>query len=169
MAIWWRGEIDDFCFPHLAVSKKKLRFQQDGFDLDLSYITDNIIAMVQFSIRVACAPRLADAPLNVVVNVVLWRQGYPSEGTEGMYRNHLRFVQLFFNMRHPEVRLSISSVSFQVGVFIVTPTPPHIPKTFIPPYPSRTFSTICARNGATTRRNSGCVSPFGPCRHGARD
>jgi phosphatidylinositol-3,4,5-trisphosphate 3-phosphatase/dual-specificity protein phosphatase PTEN len=55
------------------VSKKKKRFQVDGFDLDLSYVTDRIIAM-----------------------------GYPSEGTEGVYRNHMKNVQRFFDRRHPK-------------------------------------------------------------------
>jgi len=55
------------------VSKKKLRFLQDGFDLDLSYITPRLLAM-----------------------------GYPSDGLEGQYRNNVRDVQRFFSRRHPE-------------------------------------------------------------------
>ena len=47
------------------VSKKKARYNEDGFDLDLTYVTDNLIAM-----------------------------GYPSSGTEAWYRNPLPEVQV---------------------------------------------------------------------------
>ena len=45
------------------VSKSKLRFKDDGFDLDLTYITKNVIAM-----------------------------GFPSHGTEAAYRNPMTEV-----------------------------------------------------------------------------
>ena len=54
------------------VSKDKNRFCFDGFDLDLTYITPNIIAT-----------------------------GKPSTSIEGMYRNKLEDVKEFFNSRHP--------------------------------------------------------------------
>ena len=54
------------------VSKSKLRFKDNGFDLDLTYITKNVIAM-----------------------------GFPSHGTEAAYRNPMTEVQRFFNERHP--------------------------------------------------------------------
>lgn len=47
------------------VSKSKLRFKDDGFDLDLTYITKNVIAM-----------------------------GFPSHGTEAAYRNPMTEVGL---------------------------------------------------------------------------
>ena len=54
------------------VSKKKNRFCYDGFDLDLTYITNRIIAM-----------------------------GLPSTNLEGLYRNPMEEVQRFLNTRHP--------------------------------------------------------------------
>lgn len=53
------------------VSKEKRRFEEDGFNLDLTYVTNRLIAF-----------------------------GYPAESFEGIYRNHYKDVYNFFERRH---------------------------------------------------------------------
>ncbi|KAJ0400003.1 hypothetical protein ATCC90586_004800 [Pythium insidiosum] len=53
------------------VSKEKRRFEDGGFNLDLTYVTPRLIAL-----------------------------GYPAENLEGIYRNHYKDVYNFFEQRH---------------------------------------------------------------------
>jgi len=56
----------------VLVSKKKRRCKLEGFNLDLTYVTETIIAM-----------------------------GFPAEKLESIYRNSMVDVKGFFNSRHP--------------------------------------------------------------------
>jgi len=60
-------------FIRKTVSKKKRRYQKGGFDLDLSYITNRLIAM-----------------------------GFPSESVEGVYRNPMKEVFRFLEFQHKD-------------------------------------------------------------------
>lgn len=55
----------------VVVSQNRRRFQQDGYDLDLTYITDRIIAM-----------------------------GYPADTTEAFYRNSMNHTVNFLEHKH---------------------------------------------------------------------
>ena len=57
----------------MCVSLSKRRFMEDGYNLDLAYITPNIVAMA-----------------------------YPAGGLEGYYRNSLDSVKQFFRDRHDD-------------------------------------------------------------------
>eukprot|EP01138_Halocafeteria_seosinensis_P004635 gb/GECG01004741.1/.p1 GENE.gb/GECG01004741.1/~~gb/GECG01004741.1/.p1 ORF type:complete len:162 (+),score=13.87 gb/GECG01004741.1/:1-486(+) len=61
------------------VSKNKKRFQEDGFDLDLTYIDP--IGRPEWQGKIIA-------------------MGFPSEGTEAAYRNPMSEVMRFFTKRH---------------------------------------------------------------------
>lgn len=85
----------NFFFPFKGirglVSKKKKRFIDSKYDLDLAYITDRLIAM-----------------------------GFPSEGREGIIRNPMNKVQQFFEERHAnhyKVYNLCSERTYKTGTF----------------------------------------------------
>ena len=59
-----------FCLKRL-VSKKKRRYEENEFDLDMTYVTKRVIAM-----------------------------GFPSTGCEVLYRNSLKDIQALFSKKH---------------------------------------------------------------------
>ena len=90
------------------VSKKKRRYQQDGFDLDLTYIVS--APRKCFPLQEMC-PSLhqrsiaASHPSQSMPGAFqtdkLIAMGIPSEGVEGQFRNPMSEVIRFFDTKHP--------------------------------------------------------------------
>ncbi|EDQ91988.1 uncharacterized protein MONBRDRAFT_31118 [Monosiga brevicollis MX1] len=66
----------------LLVSQNKRRYRQDGFDLDLTFVTDRVIAM-----------------------------SFPSSGRTAIYRNPIAEVARFFNTKFPNAYLIVNCCS----------------------------------------------------------
>uniref|UniRef100_A0A7E4V1B7 Phosphatidylinositol-3,4,5-trisphosphate 3-phosphatase n=1 Tax=Panagrellus redivivus TaxID=6233 RepID=A0A7E4V1B7_PANRE len=73
-SVFGHGPKNMICVPlRMMVSQNRRRFQADGFNLDLTYITDRIIAM-----------------------------GYPADTAEAFYRNSMKHTVKFLETFHPE-------------------------------------------------------------------
>eukprot|EP01052_Picozoa_sp_SAG31_P010343 SAG31_NODE_565_length_14056_cov_22.573189_2_plen_729_part_00 len=71
------------------VSKQKRRYKQDGFDLDLTYIT-------------GVGDDGLDPPPGFQAVPKIIAMGIPSEGVEGQFRNPMSEVVRFFDTTHPD-------------------------------------------------------------------
>lgn len=73
------------------VSKKKKRYTQDGFNLDL---TCKSSAEVSIKLHI----HIVVISLDILPNVIA--MGFPANKIEGVYRNHIDEVEKFFEMKH---------------------------------------------------------------------
>mmetsp|Transcript_83686 Transcript_83686/g.236195 ORF Transcript_83686/g.236195 Transcript_83686/m.236195 type:complete len:211 (+) Transcript_83686:275-907(+) len=110
------------------VSKKKIRFTEEGFDLDLTHITPRIIAM-----------------------------GYPSTGSEALYRNPASEVLDYFESAyagHYKVLYQGLACCGQQPSLSEPPAAGRPNRPDRPNHPTRQSSTICARSASTTPLHS---------------
>ena len=70
------------------VSKKKKRYTDGEFDLDLSYVNPRIIAM-----------------------------GFPSLGAEKLFRNPMEEVEAFFEAKHPVRNNTCDLVNYHIVTY----------------------------------------------------
>lgn len=72
------------------VSLKKKRFEEDGFDLDLT---------CEFLLYLSTLYPTCSF-IDITPRIIAF--GFPSEGREAMYRNPMEEVQRFFETRHKD-------------------------------------------------------------------
>jgi hypothetical protein len=137
------------------VSKKKVRYQEDGFDLDLTYITPRIIGEPCAGRRETWVTRSSSAFDHPALTFSHRRShsvrsplfppaamGAPSEGNEGLYRNPMVEVQRFFELKHEgewtkQIRLRSSTRWGGPVPPSALPLSPHLlnPPSHLSPFP----------------------------------
>lgn len=77
------------------VSKKKKRYTQDGFNLDLT--CKSSITFDQIQIHSLNWTHIRFSP-DILPNLIA--MGFPANKIEGVYRNHIDEVEKFFELKH---------------------------------------------------------------------
>lgn len=92
-------------FVRGLVSAEKFRYKQDGYDLDLTYITPRIIGTPEWWWR--CAGRLVGGSLPAGADALRGctglhgiAMGFPAAAVEGMYRNFVDDVASMMRKKH---------------------------------------------------------------------
>ena len=80
----------------VLVSRKKKRYKEDGFNLDLTCNVIQVVSLLYICKNITMLFFLIDIFDNVIA------MGYPAAKLEGVYRNHINDVFKFLETKHKD-------------------------------------------------------------------